>query len=131
MNVDSEELKKRLSAEEYHVTQERGTEAPYSGAYHLETAKGMYNCKVCGTPLFSSDAKYHSDIPGLAGWPSFDQAIEGAIEFRDDNDLGTPRTEVVCAKCKAHLGHIFDDQEAKTRKHFCINSCALDLAKEE
>lgn len=128
--MDKDELKKRLTDEEYKVTQERGTEAPFSGKYHLETAEGMYNCKVCGTQLFDSNAKYHSDMPGLAGWPSFDEAIPGAVEFRDDYDLGAHRTEVVCAKCKAHLGHIFNDVEAKTGKHYCINSCALDLKKD-
>ncbi len=128
--MDREELKQRLTEEEYRVTQERGTEAPFSGVYHMETAKGLYNCKVCGAELFSSDAKYHSETPGLAGWPSFDQAIPGAVEFKDDYDIGMHRTEVVCARCKAHLGHIFDDVEAKTGKHFCINSCALDLTKE-
>lgn len=129
--MDTDELKKRLSDEEYRVTQEKGTETPFTGKYYAETAKGKYACKVCGTELFSSDAKYHSDTPGLAGWPSFDQAIPGAVEYVDDMSMGTHRIEVLCAKCKAHLGHIFDDQDAKTGKHFCINSCALDLQKEE
>lgn len=127
--MDKEELKNRLTAEEYHVTQEKGTEAPFSGKYYNETAEGTYTCKVCGTPLFSSEAKYHSDIPGLAGWPSFDQAIPGSVEYVEDTSMGMNRTEVVCAKCKSHLGHIFDDSEAKTGKHFCMNSCALDLDK--
>ena len=90
--MDREELKQRLTEEEYRVTQERGTEAPFSGVYHMETAKGLYNCKVCGAELFSSDAKYHSETPGLAGWPSFDQAIPGAVEFKDDYDIGMHRT---------------------------------------
>lgn len=127
--MDKEELKNRLTAEEYHVTQEKGTEAPFSGKYYNETAEGTYTCKVCGTPLFSSEAKYHSDIPGLAGWPSFDQAIPGSVEYVEDTSMGMNRTEVVCVKCKSHLGHIFDDSEAKTGKHFCMNSCALDLDK--
>jgi peptide-methionine (R)-S-oxide reductase len=158
-----DELRKKLTPEEYHVTQEKGelgkgtrvqdlletvleqgeqnrpkgvqsryeTEAPFSGEYYKETAKGKYNCKVCGNQLFSSDTKYHSDVPGLAGWPSFDEAIPGAVEYVEDTSLGMSRVEVVCANCKAHLGHIFDDAEAKTGKHFCINSCALNLKKEE
>ncbi len=128
--MDKDELKKRLTREEYAVTQEKGTEAPFSGVYYKETAKGTYNCKVCNTPLFTSEAKYHSDMPGLAGWPSFDQAIPGAVEFLDDMSMGMHRVEVVCSNCKAHLGHIFDDAEATTGKHFCINSCSLDLKKE-
>lgn len=122
---------KKLTPEEYHVTQEKGTETPFTGEYYLETAKGQYQCKVCGNQLFSSDTKYHSDTPGLAGWPSFDEAIPGAVEYVEDTSMGMHRVEVVCAKCKAHLGHIFDDPEAKTGKHFCINSCALNLKKEE
>ncbi len=129
--VNTEELKQKLTPEEYHVTQEKGTEAPFSGEYHKETAKGKYNCKVCGSELFSSDTKYHSDVPGLAGWPSFDEAIPGAVEYVEDVSMGMSRVEVVCANCKAHLGHIFDDRDAKTGKHFCINSCALNLKKEE
>ena len=129
--VNTEELKQKLTPEEYHVTQEKGTEAPFSGEYYKETAKGKYNCKVCGNQLFSSDTKYHSDVPGLAGWPSFDEAIPGAVEYVEDTSMGMNRVEVVCAKCRAHLGHIFDDAEAKTGKHFCINSCALNLHKEE
>ncbi len=125
--MDKEDLKKKLSEEEYYVTQEKGTEAPFSGKYYKETRQGMYNCKVCGNPLFSSDTKYHSDLPGLAGWPSFNDAIPGSVLFAEDNSGGMHRTEVVCAKCNSHLGHIFDDAEASTGKHFCVNSCALDL----
>ena len=127
--MDKEELKKKLTEEEYHVTQEKGTEAPFSGQYYKETAEGIYKCKVCGNQLFDSTAKYHSDMPGLAGWPSFDQSIPGAVEYLEDHSMGMHRTEVVCSKCKSHLGHIFDDSEAKTGKHYCMNSCALDLDK--
>ncbi len=126
---EKEQLKNKLTPEEYHVTQERGTEVPYSGKYHDEKAKGTYNCKVCGNPLFASDAKYDTSYEWLKGWPSFDQAIPGAVEYREDTSYGMYRTEVVCAQCKSHLGHIFDDMEAKTGKHFCLNSCSLDLEK--
>jgi peptide-methionine (R)-S-oxide reductase len=128
--MDKDELKKKLTPEEYHVTQEKGTEAPFSGVYVHTKDKGTYNCKVCGNPLFSSNAKFDSDMPGLAGWPSFDQAISGSVEYVEDTSMGMHRIEVVCAKCKSHLGHIFDDMEAKTGKHYCMNSCALDLKKE-
>ncbi len=129
--MNKDELKNKLTAEEYAVTQEKGTETPFTNKYYTETAKGTYNCKICGSELFSSDAKYHSDTPGLAGWPSFDQAIPGAVEYVDDTSLGMHRIEVVCAKCKSHLGHIFDDMDAPTGKHFCVNSCSLDLKKDE
>lgn len=126
-----EEWKKELTPEEYKVLRERGTEAPFSGELYKETAAGTYMCKACGNPIFSSTAKYHSDMPGLAGWPSFDEAIPGSIEFIEDTSIGMHRTEVVCARCKSHLGHIFDDSEAKTGKHYCINSVCLDLQKKD
>ena len=124
-----EEIKTRLSPEEYAVLREKGTEAPYSGKFYKEEAAGMYTCKVCGSQLFASGAKYHSDAAGLQGWPSFDEALPGSIEFVEDNSMGMHRTEVVCTHCKSHLGHIFDDAEAKTGKHYCINSVCLDLQK--
>lgn len=125
--MNEEEIKNKLTAEEYHVLREGGTEAPFSGKYYTETKDGTYHCKVCGNALFASDAKFHSDIPGLAGWPSFDQALPGAIEQKEDTSLGMYRTEIICARCKSHLGHIFPDQEAKTGQHLCINSICLDL----
>lgn len=128
--MNKEELKNKLTPEEYHVTQEKGTEVPFSGKYYKKTEDGTYNCKVCGNPLFSSGSQYHSSIPWLNGWPSFDQSIPGSVEYQEDTSYGMHRTEVVCTKCKSHLGHVFDDMEAKTGNHFCLNSCALDLKKE-
>lgn len=121
-----------LNPELKKVAFEKGTERPYSGKYVTETAPGTYHCAVCGSPLFPSTAKFETQIPGLRGWPSFEDAIPGALEFRSDTSLGMERTEVVCAKCEAHLGHLFDDgkAESKTGKHFCINSVCLDLKKE-
>ncbi len=129
--MNDDELKKKLTPEQYHVAREKGTEAPFSGKYVHENAKGMYTCSVCGNPLFASDAKFDSSLPGLAGWPSFDQAIPGAIEFKDDDSFGMHRTEVVCTNCGSHLGHIFEDPEAKTGKHYCINSICLNLEKDD
>jgi peptide-methionine (R)-S-oxide reductase len=124
--MDTEELKKKLTEEEYHVTQEKGTERPFSGAYVHTKEKGTYNCKVCNNPLFSSDTKFDSGT----GWPSFDKALDGAVLFRHDSLHGMSRTEVVCAHCGAHLGHVFDDGPSDTTgKRFCMNSCALDLEK--
>jgi len=132
IQIDEEDLKKRLTPEQYNVLRQGGTEAPYSSPLYKENGKGMFNCAVCGNPLFSSDAKYDSKIPGLIGWPSFDQAIPGSVELREDNSLGMRRTEVVCAKCGSHLGHVFDeDTETTTGKHFCINGTCLLMKKEQ
>jgi len=124
---NNEALKDKLTPEEYSMLQEDGTELPFSGRFYHEHPEGTYTCKVCGSALFPSTAKFHSDIPGLRGWPSFDEALPGAVEMRDDSSMGMRRIEVVCAKCKLHLGHLFDDSESKTGKHLCINSVCLDI----
>ncbi len=112
-----------LTAEEYQVLREKGTEAPFSGEYVHEKTDGTYECKVCGNPLFSSDAKFDSGT----GWPSFDQALPGAIETHQDNTHGMRRIETTCARCGSHLGHVFDDGPTQTGKRYCINSVCLDL----
>lgn len=130
MNTD--DLKNKLTPDEYHVTQEKGTEAPFSGEYWDTKDAGMYACKVCGQTLFSSDTKLNSKEgpSGLQGWPAFEDAVPGSVEYRDDDSMGMHRTEVVCSRCKAHLGHLFDDSHASTGKHFCVNSCSLDFKGE-
>lgn len=125
--MDQEKLKQKLSPEAYQVTQEKGTEAPFSGKYVQTKDHGMYNCVVCGAKLFASDTKFDSGT----GWPSFDQAIPGAVKEIADDTHGMSRTEVVCSNCGAHLGHVFNDGPRETTgKRFCINSCSLDLEKE-
>ena len=111
------------------MLREKGTEAPGSGKYLHEKAEGTYMCKVCGNPLFASDAKFDSGT----GWPSFDQALSGAVKYEHDEKYGMERTEVMCAKCDSHLGHVFDDGPETTGKRFCMNSVCLELAtkKEE
>ena len=125
--MNKDELKKKLTPEDYKVTQEKGTEMPFTGAYVNEHARGKYACKVCGAELFASDSKFDSGT----GWPSFDQAIPGATRSLIDESHGMTRTEITCANCGAHLGHMFEDGPASTGKRFCINSCSLDLKKEE
>jgi len=123
--MNEEEIKKKLTPEEYHVLREKGTEAPFSGKLLHEKREGTYTCKVCGNPLFPSDAKFDSGT----GWPSFDQALSGAIRLVTDDSHGMSRTEVVCAKCGSHLGHVFDDGPTSTGKRYCLNSVCLELSE--
>ena len=122
-----EELKARLTLEEYEVLRNKGTEAPHTGDFLTETPDGTFACKVCNNPLFASDAKFDSGT----GWPSFDQAIEGSIREINDVSHGMRRTEVVCARCGSHLGHVFDDGPTDTGKRYCINSVCLDLEEKK
>jgi peptide-methionine (R)-S-oxide reductase len=124
MPEDEDGWKKMLTPEQYKVLREKGTEAPFTGEYVSEKADGTYACAACGNPLFSSDAKFDSGT----GWPSFDQALPGAVETHVDNDHGMVRTEITCARCGSHLGHVFDDGPKETTgKRYCINSVCLDL----
>lgn len=125
--MNNDDLKKRLTDEEYWVTQEKGTETPFHNKYYNHHEKGMYECKVCGAQLFSSDAKYDSGT----GWPSFDDALPGAVTFSVDDSLGMQRTEIVCSKCGAHLGHVFNDgPQETTGKRFCTNSASLSFKRD-
>jgi len=127
MDMNEDELKKKLTPEEYRVLREKGTEAPGSGALLHEKRAGMYVCKVCGQALFPSTAKFDSGT----GWPSFDQALPGAVKQVTDTAHGTVRTEVVCSKCGSHLGHVFNDGPTATGERYCMNSVCLELRAEE
>ncbi len=117
-----------LTDEQKRVLFNKGTEAPFTGKFFQSRDMGMYVCANCGTELFHSDAKYDSNIPGLAGWPSFsDVAKSGSVNLVDDNSYGMHRIEAQCANCGGHLGHVFDDRASATGQHYCINSCALDF----
>lgn len=119
-----EEWKKTLTPEQYRIMRRKGTEAPFSGKYAASHAQGMFACAACGNQLFSSDTKFESGT----GWPSFDQAIPKSVELRPDSTQGMHRVEVTCARCGAHLGHMFYDGPRKTTgKRFCINSACLLL----
>ena len=125
--MNEDEIKKKLTPEEYRVLREKSTEAPFSGKLLHEERTGMYTCKVCGTALFSSAAKFDSGT----GWPSFDEALPGAIITKDDIELGMHCTEIICAKCGSHLGHVFDDGPTKTGKRYCLNSVCLDILPDQ
>lgn len=117
------EWKERLTPEQYTVLREKGTEMPFSGKYVHEKGSGTYNCSACGNHLFASTAKFDSGT----GWPSFDEALVGSVSFVKDASHGMERTEVLCAKCGSHLGHVFNDGITETGKRFCMNSVCLDL----
>lgn len=129
MQKSDADWKKELTPEQYRVLRQKGTEAPYSGALLDNKADGVYTCGACGAKLFDSSAKYDSTMPGLLGWPSFDDVVEGAIELVPDNSLSIARTEVICTTCGGHLGHLFDDSSSPNGKHYCINSVSLDFEK--
>jgi peptide-methionine (R)-S-oxide reductase len=123
-----EEWRQKLTPEQYRVARQKGTERPFTGEYHDSKEKGVYKCAACGNELFSSDAKFDSGC----GWPSFTAPTsEDNVRSEVDTSHGMVRTEVLCASCDAHLGHVFDDGPRPTNLRYCINSVVLDLEKEE
>lgn len=133
MQLSEEEWKQKLTPEQYRILREKGTEAPFTGPPLADEKDGMYTCVACGAALFSKEHKYESDMPGLAGWPSFsDIAKSEAVNLVDDDSLGMHRIEVQCANCGGHLGHVFDgDGASSTGKHYCINATCLAFQPQE
>jgi peptide-methionine (R)-S-oxide reductase len=127
LKVSNKEWKTILSPDLYAVAREQATERAFTGKYWDSETKGTYYCAVCGNMLFRSDAKFAS----TCGWPSFFEPVrKNSVIYRTDNSVGMERTEVICARCNSHLGHIFDDGPPPTHKRFCMNSVSLDFKPE-
>ena len=124
INLSEAEWKKKLTAEQYHILREKGTERPFTGKLLENKDAGIYVCAACGNELFSSDMKFDSHC----GWPSFDKEIAGGkIKTQTDTAFGMVRTEIMCAKCGGHLGHLFDDGPTETGMRYCVNSVSLEF----
>jgi len=124
IDLTDAEWRERLTHDQYRVCREKGTERAFSGEYFDTKTPGIYHCACCGQPLFSSEDKFDSGT----GWPSFTAPVaEQSVRFEEDRSLFMRRVEVLCARCDAHLGHVFDDGPAPTGKRFCMNSVSLKL----
>jgi len=117
------EWRQELSEEAYQILRKKGTERPHTGKYNLHFEEGQYTCAGCNAILFTSNQKFLSDC----GWPSFDNAVEGSIKYVEDRSHGMVRTEILCANCGGHLGHVFNDGPTETGKRYCVNSVSLDF----
>ena len=118
-----QEWKEHLSEEQYRILRQKGTEAPHTGKYNLHFEDGKYKCAGCGNILFESEAKFNSNC----GWPSFDQSVEGSIEYIKDTSFGMIRTEILCSNCGGHIGHVFDDGPTETGQRYCVNSASIEF----
>ena len=121
------EWREMLDQESYHILRKKGTEYPHTGKYNRHFEAGTYVCKGCGQPLFTASQKFESGC----GWPSFDAALPGALESIRDTSHGMLRTEIVCAQCGGHQGHVFPDGPTPTGERYCVNSASVDFVSEE
>lgn len=123
-----EEWKKTLTPQQYYILRQKGTDAPSEGGYTTHFEKGTYHCAACNSQLFKSNSKFESHC----GWPSFDDAIEGTVKYVSDKTHGMIRTEIICASCGGHLGHIFNDGPKETTgKRYCVNTTSIKFVKGE
>lgn len=125
INKTEDEWKALLGPERYKILRQKGTEFAHSGEYNLHFEKGTYCCGACGEALFESSSKFNSHC----GWPSFDESIPGKVEYIKDITHGMMRTEILCAQCGSHLGHVFDDGPTGSGQRFCVNSLSVDFQK--
>lgn len=127
MKLTEQQWRERLSDDQFYVTRQKGTEYPYSGALLHNAATGQYHCVCCAAPLFDSTAKFDSGC----GWPSFSSAIAGQVHYQPDLSHGMRRTEILCAHCDAHLGHVFDDGPTPEGQRYCVNSVSLTFSADD
>jgi len=126
LEKSEQEWLEELGPDRYHILREKGTERPFSGKFNLTFENGTYVCGACHQPLFDSNSKFESGC----GWPSFDESLEGAIEYVKDTSYGMIRTEILCANCGSHLGHVFNDGPTATGQRYCVNSLSIDIQKD-
>ncbi len=125
VNKSDSKWREQLTDAQYKVLREKGTERPYTGKYNMHFENGIYNCLACNNKLFNSSHKFESGC----GWPSFEKAIDGSIEYIKDTSISMIRTEIVCSNCGSHLGHVFDDGPTQTGQRYCVNSVSLNFDK--
>ena len=123
LNITEVEWKELLTADEFRILREKGTEYPFTGKYNDHNENGVYKCKACGQDLYESASKFDSGC----GWPSYDASVEGSIEYIKDTTHGMIRTEIVCSNCGSHQGHVFDDGPTATGKRYCVNAASIDF----
>ncbi len=115
-----------LGEEKYQILRKKGTERPFTGTYNIHNERGRYQCAACQALLFESEAKFDSGC----GWPAFDRAVEGSIEYIKDSSYGMLRTEILCSNCGSHLGHVFNDGPTPTGQRYCVNSLSMGFVEE-